>query len=160
MQFWQNTRFCSTPPVTRGSGRRVVPWKLSCFPLNTGECVCVCVWPQQRDGISCDFPVTSCLVSRLRRLVFRLVINFVYHCVQRGRCNKRIRLPFDITTCVFNLKTFHFKNSQKHLPLSRWWVYFRFRTNAACETNVWGSLKVNFLPCVKVWETTNIIVVP
>lgn len=37
VQFSQNTRFCSTPAVTRGLGRRVGPWRPSCFPLNTGE---------------------------------------------------------------------------------------------------------------------------
>lgn len=37
VQFSQNTRFCSTPAVTRGLGRRVEPWRPSCFPLNTGE---------------------------------------------------------------------------------------------------------------------------
>lgn len=37
VQFSQNTRFCSTPAVTRGWGRRVEPWRPSCFLLNTGE---------------------------------------------------------------------------------------------------------------------------
>lgn len=37
VQFWPNTRFCSTPAVIRGSGRPVEPWRPSCSPLNTGE---------------------------------------------------------------------------------------------------------------------------
>lgn len=37
--FSQSTRFCSTPPATRGSARPVERWKPSCSHLSTGECV-------------------------------------------------------------------------------------------------------------------------
>lgn len=56
VQFWQNIRSYSTPPATSGLERHAVPWKPSCFLLNTGEYVFdMAGW----DRISCDFPLTA-----------------------------------------------------------------------------------------------------
>lgn len=74
--FWQSTRFCSTPPVTRGSGRHVEPWKPSCSHLSTGKCVFDSVAQQNL----VTFHQRSCQVSRLWWLW--VVIHTVNCCFQ------------------------------------------------------------------------------
>ena len=118
VRFWQNTRFCSTPPVTRGSARPAAPWKPSCSPLNTGE------WVSDPGSTTGSHGTFHCLLHRCLLWMIPLMINFVQHCIQLNKQPQDVRCTTSPTCCnfqgIFHSLTLRMPFFYKWLAFARW----------------------------------------